>query len=107
MPEEVAGSDWEPWSEPYEIAGGSQITSPSPRKLLKIRATLHSDDPEAHATLREVRINFSEPVADRLLGRLVPTRVDLPGVERASRFSSISNRRPIRSTNACCARRQA
>lgn len=82
-PEEVAGSDWEPWSAPYEIASGSQITSPSPRKLLKIRATLHSDDPDVHATLREVRLNFSEPVADRLLGRLVPTRVDSPGVEHA------------------------
>lgn len=83
VPEEVAGSDWEPWSEPYEIAGGSQVTSPSPRRLLKIRATLHSDDPDVHATLGEVRLNFSEPVADRLLGRLVPTRVDSPGVEGA------------------------
>ena len=82
IPEEVASSDWEPWSEPYEVSGGSQITSPSPRQFLKIRATLLADDPGLHATLRAVRLNFSEPVADRLQGRLVPTRVDSLGVER-------------------------
>ena len=51
IPEEVAGSDWEPWSEPYEVASGSPITSPSPRKYLKVRARLLSDDPDAFATL--------------------------------------------------------
>ena len=82
IPEQVAGSDWEPWSEPYEVASGSPITSPSPREFLKIRTTLISDDPETHATLRAVRLNFSDPVASSLRGRVIPTRVDSLGVER-------------------------
>ena len=82
IPEEVAGSDWEPWSEPYEVAAGSPITSPSPRKYLKVRARLLSDDPEAFATLDAVRVNFSNPVAESLLGQMIPTRVDSLGVER-------------------------
>ena len=80
--EEVAGNDWEPWSEPYEAASGSPITSPSPREFLKVRATLLSDDPEVHATLKAIRVNFSDPVANSLLGRVIPSRVDTLGVER-------------------------
>ena len=83
VPEEVAGSDWEPWSEPYEVSSGSAITSPSPRKYLKIRTRLLSDDPEAFATLDAVRVNFSDPVAESLQGSLIPTRVDSLGVERS------------------------
>ena len=83
--EAVAGSDWEPWSEPYEVAAGSVITSPSPREYLKIRARLLSEDPEAFATLDAVRVNFSGLVASSLHGVLTPTRVDSLGVER--RFS--------------------
>ena len=83
VPEEVAGGDWEPWSEPYELAAGSPITSPSPRKFLSVRATLLSDDPDARAVLEAVRLNFSEPVAASLQGRVIPTRVDALGVERS------------------------
>ena len=83
IPEEVAGNDWEPWSEPYEVASGSAITSPSPRKYMKVRATLLSDDSESFATLDEIRVNFSDPVASSLQGRVVPNRVDSLGVERS------------------------
>ena len=86
VPEEVAGSDWEPWSEPYEVASGSAITSPSPRKYLKIRTRMLSDDPEAFATLDAVRVNFSDPVAESLQGSLIPTRVDSLGVEGSFRL---------------------
>ena len=89
IPEEVAGNDWEPWSEPYEVASGSAITSPSPRKYMKVRATLLSDDPNTHATLKSVAVNFAEPVANSLLGQVIPTRVDSIGVERA--FSLVVN----------------
>ena len=82
VPEEVAGGDWEPWSEPYEVASGTAITSPSPRKYLKVRARLLSDDPSAFATLDAVRVNFSDPVAESLQGQVIPTRVDSLGVER-------------------------
>ncbi len=82
VPEEVAGSDWEPWSEPYGVASGSAITSPSPREFLTIRATLLSDDPNVHASLSSIKINFSDPVANSLRGQVIPSRVDHLGVER-------------------------
>ena len=49
--EEVAGSDWEPWSAPYKDPTGSTITSPSPREFLKLRATLYADEPDVAASL--------------------------------------------------------
>ena len=83
VPEAVAGSDWEPWSKPYEAASGSAVTSPSPRRYLKIRARLLSGDPEAFATLDAVRVNFSGLIAGSLHGALTPVRVDSLGVERS------------------------
>ena len=82
VPEEVASADWEPWSAPYELAAGSSITSPSPREFMKIRATLLSDDPKARAQLRSIRVNFASPLATKLEGRVLPTRVDSLGVDR-------------------------
>ena len=73
--EEVAGIDWEPWSVPYQDPSGSEITSPSPREFLKLRATLHSEDPELAAKLSEIRLYFAEPVAQRLLGEVVPNQL--------------------------------
>ena len=80
--EERLGSDWSAWSEPYRLSAGSAITSPSPRQFVKIRATLLSDDPEKYATLNSVRLNFISPVAQRLLGEIVPFTVDSLGVPR-------------------------
>jgi len=83
VPEEVPGNDWSDWSEPYKMSSGSPITSPSPREYLKIRATLVSDEPSAAATLRSIRLNFVDPVAQGLLGEVVPFQVDSLGVERS------------------------
>ncbi|HJP30853.1 MAG TPA: hypothetical protein QGF95_09895 [Candidatus Latescibacteria bacterium] len=80
--EERLGSDWSAWSEPYRLSAGSAITSPSPRQFVKIQATLLSDDPEKHATLNSVRLNFISPVAERLLGEVAPFAVDSLGVPR-------------------------
>lgn len=71
------------WSETYTDPGGSTITSPSPRSVLLIRATLESDDPDAHASLRSVTLSFDEPVANRLVGSLTPTRVEALAVDQA------------------------
>ena len=49
--EEAAGSDWEPWSQPYEDSTGSPVTSPSPREFLTLQATLLSDDLEVSPDL--------------------------------------------------------
>ena len=80
--EEVEGDDWSGWSAPYEDPAGSAITSPSPREFLKVRATLRSEDPDFSATLRSIRLNFTSPVAQGLLGEVAPFRVDSRGVEQ-------------------------
>ena len=80
--EEVEGDDWSGWSQPYEDPTGSAITSPSPREFLKVRATLRSEDPDIRAALRSIRLNFTRPVAEELIGEIAPFRVDSLGVER-------------------------
>ena len=75
------GPDWSPLSERYEDSSGSKITSPAPRKIVTVRATLLSDDPDTAATLHSIRLSFSDPIARRLLGEVMPTRVEALGVE--------------------------
>lgn len=72
------GGDWEPWSAPYKFQG-ADITSPSPREYMQIRATLLSDDPERSATLHAITVNLSDPVADRIVGEVFPNRVEALG----------------------------
>ena len=79
--EEVMGSDSSAWSDPY-LVPGARITSPSPRKYVQVRATLLSDTPEAAATLKAIRLNYTDPLADRFLGELSPTQVESLAVER-------------------------
>jgi hypothetical protein len=82
VPEEVAGNDWSDWSEPYTLPAGSAITSPSPREFLKVRATLVSEDPQVAASIRSVRLNFVDPVAQGLIGEVVPFQVDSLGSQQ-------------------------
>ena len=84
--EQVPGSDWSDWSEPYTVSSGSVITSPSPREFLSIRATLLSDDPEQSAALRSIRLDFSSPVAQNVLGEVSPFRVEELGVRSPFSF---------------------
>ena len=83
--EEVAGGDWSDWSAPYEDASGSPITSPSPRAYLEVRAVLGSDTPDYSATLRSLRLNFTNPVAQGLSGEVTPFAVEQLG--QPQRFS--------------------
>ena len=83
--EEVAGGDWSDWSAPYEVAEGSPITSPSPRAYLEVRAVLRSDAPDYSATLRSIRLNFTNPVAQGLSGEVTPFAVEQLG--QPQRFS--------------------
>ena len=83
--EEVAGGDWSDWSAPYEVAEGSPITSPSPRAYLEVRAVLRSDTPDYSATLRSIRLNFTNPVAQGLSGEVAPFAVEQLG--QPQRFS--------------------
>ena len=81
--EQVPGSDWSGWSEPYAHPQGSPITSPSPREFLTLQAILLSDDPAVSPLLRSIRLNYSRPVAQSLLGEISPSQVDQLGVKRS------------------------
>ena len=72
------GGDWSPWSTPY-VHQGDEITSPSPREFMQIRAALQSQDPDAAATLRAVSINVSDPLANRMIGEVWPIAIDSLG----------------------------
>ena len=80
--EEVEGDDWSGWSRPYENPTGSAIASPSPREFLKVRATLLAEDPAIRAALRSIRLHFTRPVAEGLIGEIAPFQVDSLGVDR-------------------------
>lgn len=79
----VDESKFSTWSEPYTDPSGSAITSPSPRPVLLISVMMESDDPDEHATLKSVTLNFDEPVANRLIGTVTPTRVEQLAVDQA------------------------
>jgi hypothetical protein len=79
-----AGPDWSTWSVPY-TEQGDEITSPSPRQYLQMRATLITDRADTAATLRSVTLNMSNPVAAELRGEIWPVRVAQVGV--AEEFS--------------------
>ena len=76
--ETIPGSDWSGWSQPYRNSG-ARITSPSPRKFVAIRATFLTQDPMAAATLRSLTLNFVTPVAGRIVGEVLPARLDQIG----------------------------
>ena len=78
--ETIPGSDWSGWSQRY-LNSGDKITSPSPRKFVSVRAALLTDDPERSATLRSLALNFVTPVAGRIIGEVLPSRLDEIGVE--------------------------
>ena len=68
------GGDWSPWSQSYR-SSGETVTSPSPREFMQLRAILLSDNPQSAASLQSVKVNLSEPVANRLVGEVWPTLV--------------------------------
>ena len=71
----VPGADWSEWSKPVRNSG-DRVVSPSPRKLMKIRARLMSDDPDLAAALKRLSIRFANPWVERALGEVYPTQLD-------------------------------
>ena len=68
----VPAADWSGWSRVYERSG-QVVTSPSPRKYMTIRVRMLSDDPEMCVELRSIRVRFTQPIARRILGEVVPS----------------------------------
>ena len=58
---------------------GAEITSPSPRQYMQIRASVLSGNPHEAARLHSIQVNLSDPVADRLIGEVSPTLIDQLG----------------------------
>ncbi|MBI2503788.1 MAG: hypothetical protein HYW07_11225 [Candidatus Latescibacteria bacterium] len=68
------GSDWSIWSPAY-IHSGELFKSPSPRQYLQVEARLLSDDPQVSASLRELHLNFENPIALQTAGEIYPQQV--------------------------------
>ncbi len=72
------GDDWSTWSVPH-TQSGEAIKSPSPRQYMELRLILLTDRADAAVTLRSIAVNTSDPVADRLVGEVWPTRIETVG----------------------------
>ena len=80
----VIGGDWSPWSSPY-ARSGEGFLSPSPKRYVEVEARLISANAgRAAAALDWIALDFTAPLAARVVGEIYPTEVE-PGVE--SEFS--------------------
>jgi hypothetical protein len=75
----VVGTDWSPWSRAYGLSG-EDFQSPSPRRYLELEARLVSESPELAASLDWLSVEFSEPLAEGVVGEIFPVEV-APGIE--------------------------
>ncbi len=66
---------WSPWSEAY-ITSGTLFRSPSPRRYFQLELELLSAEPLASATLEELSVEFSRPLASTAIGEVQPTQVE-------------------------------
>ena len=73
----------------YVDPAGSVINSPSPREFLMVRATLESNRPDQTPILRSIRMRFSSPVAQSVIGEISPFRVN--ELAKESEFSLFIN----------------
>ena len=74
----AAGGDWSAWSRIYSFSGEAFL-SPSPRRYLEIDVRMTSDSPAVGPALDHLAINFTQPLAGRVLGEISPQQA-LPGV---------------------------
>lgn len=74
----TAGGDWSAWSRIYSFSGEAFL-SPSPRRYLEIDVRMTSDSPVVGASLDYLAVNFTQPLAGRVLGEISPQQT-LPGV---------------------------
>ena len=63
----------------------ARLPRPSPRAYLEVRSVLRSDTPDYSATLRSLRLHFTNPVAQGLSGEVTPFAVEQLG--QSQRFS--------------------
>tara|TARA_A100001037_G_scaffold131322_2_gene119127 strand:+ start:115 stop:2445 length:2331 start_codon:yes stop_codon:yes gene_type:complete len=73
----IAGSDWSPWSNIYS-APGAAFQSPSPRRYMELDVQLAADGPQTTARFDWLAVNFTDPLADQVVGEIYPLEV-IPG----------------------------
>ena len=56
-----AGADWSAWSSAYKESG-EVFRSPTPRKFVQMEVRLQTEDPEVAPTLREIALDFDDPL---------------------------------------------
>ena len=76
--EEVPGTDWSNWSEPY-LESGQAFKSPSPRTLALAEVKLLSDEPLRSASIQRLQLHFGPPLVDKVVGEIWPARGVDPG----------------------------
>ena len=79
--EQVRNDTWSSWSQPHRFSGQT-FQSPSPRKWLRARIRLISDDPAVIPTLRSIRFVANLPViAAGLTGRIIPNETAIDSLQ--------------------------
>jgi len=58
------GPDWSGWSEPY-VVSGEGFRSPTPRRYLRFKVALWTDDPEVAPVLRALSLTLEAPLVRR------------------------------------------
>ena len=71
---------WSSWSQPH-TASGEEVTSPSPRRLMKAQVKLFSDYPDRFAQLEQLEVRFAQPWVGRAWGEVYPVHVERLGAE--------------------------
>jgi hypothetical protein len=77
----VRDPTWSGWSLPHRFSG-QDFLSPTPRRWLRVRARLISDDPEAMPSLRSLSLVMNTPVVGNgLSGQILPREAALDSLQ--------------------------
>ena len=72
-----AGADWSAWSSAYKESG-EVFRSPTPRKFVQMEVRLQTEDPEVAPTLREIALDFDDPlIGDGVFASVFPREAAL------------------------------
>ncbi|HJP31228.1 MAG TPA: FlgD immunoglobulin-like domain containing protein [Candidatus Latescibacteria bacterium] len=77
--EEVPGSDWSNWSEPY-VTPGEAFRSPTPSRNALVRVRLISDEPLRAPEISSLQLRFRPPLVDKVLAEVHPSFGVEPGI---------------------------
>ena len=73
----LPGADWSGWSQVYAYPE-ELFLSPSPRKYVRLKAALRTDDPQVAPVLRSIALHYEEPLlSGGVSGRVSPRHVAL------------------------------